>query len=92
MEIIASLVEGGCYSAVFAVLLLLALKTNSKREECYRSVISGLTDALRELDGVSGRLDELIALCESIADGSAHKAPAASGTTGTPTAAGADNA
>lgn len=92
MEIIASLVEGGCYSAVFAVLLLLAIRSNSKREECYRSVISGLTDALRELDGVSGRLDELIALCESIADGSVHKAPASGGTTGTPTAAGADNA
>ena len=92
MEIIASLVEGGCYSAVFAVLLLLALKTNSKREECYRSVISGLTDALRELDGVSGRLDELIALCETIGEGPAQKARAGGGTTGRPTAAGADNA
>jgi len=63
-EIISSLIEGGCYSAVFAVLLFVSLKSGNKRENCYREVIGELVDGLRALDVVNDKLDRLIEMCE----------------------------
>ena len=49
MEIIAACIESGCYSAVFAVLLVYAVRSHAARERYYRKVIDeavrlGLTD------------------------------------------------
>lgn len=66
MEIIASLVEGGCYSAVFAVLLFIALKTSAKREKCYRDVIVELAAGLKGLEIMNGKIDRLLEINEKI--------------------------
>lgn len=66
MEIIASLIEGGCYSAVFAMLLFVALKSSAKRESGYRDVIAGLTETLKNMDIADGRLAELLEVCGRI--------------------------
>ncbi len=65
IEIISSLIEGGCYSAVFAVLLFVSLRSGNKRENCYREVIGELVDGLKALDVVSDKLDRLIELAEA---------------------------
>ena len=36
MDIIAACIESGCYSAVFAIMLVFAVRTHIKREEYYR--------------------------------------------------------
>lgn len=66
MEIIASLIEGGCYSAVFAVLLFIALKTSARREKCYRDVIVELTAGLKGLEILNGKIDRLLEISEKI--------------------------
>lgn len=66
MEIIASLIEGGCYSAVFAILLFTALRTSSRREEAYRKVIIELAETVRNLDSMDGKLDRLIVTCDKL--------------------------
>lgn len=66
MEIITSLIEGGCYSAVFALLLFVALKTSAKREKCYRDVIIELTAGLKCLDIMNGKIDKLLEIGEKI--------------------------
>lgn len=68
MEIITSLIEGGCYSAVFALLLFVALKSSAKRESCYREVICELAESLKGLDNVEIKLDKLLAACARIED------------------------
>ena len=73
IEIISSLIEGGCYSAVFAVLLFVALKSSAKRESCYRDVICELADSLKELDIMDGKLDRLLAACGRIEDRARRK-------------------
>ena len=57
MEIIAACIESGCYSAVFAVLLVYAVRSHAKRERYYRKVISELTAGLCDLERVNVRLD-----------------------------------
>lgn len=64
MEIIAACIESGCYSAVFAVLLIYAVRSHAKRERYYRKVISELTAGLCDLERVNVRLDEIKALAE----------------------------
>ncbi len=66
MEIISSLIEGGCYSAVFALLLFIALRTGAKREKCYHGIITELVSGLKSLDIMNGKMDKLIELCEKI--------------------------
>ncbi len=64
MEIVSSLIEGGCYSVVFALLLFVALRANAVREKCYRKFISELLGALGALDLMNGKVDRLISICE----------------------------
>ena len=71
MEIISACIEGGCYSAVFAVLLAYALKNSAKREKYYRSVINELLAGLQTLESVSVRLDKIEKLC--VAAGGARR-------------------
>lgn len=73
MEIIASLIEGGCYSAVFALLLFVALKSSAKRENCYREVICELAEGLKGLDNVGIKLDKLLATCTRIEERSRRR-------------------
>ena len=68
MEIIASLIEGGCYSAVFAILLFVSIKSGNKREDEYRKIIASLVESVRTLDNVDGKLDKLIATCEKLTE------------------------
>ncbi len=63
MEIISACIESGCYSAVFAVLLVYALKNSAKREKYYRTVINGLLVGLQALDTVNVKLEEVEKLC-----------------------------
>lgn len=65
MEIISACIESGCYSAVFAVLLVYALRNSAKREKYYRSVINELLAGLQTLETVNIRLEEIEKLCES---------------------------
>ena len=64
MEIIAACIESGCYSAVFAIMLVFAVRTHMKREKHYRRLIDELTAGLCDLERVNVRLDEIKALCE----------------------------
>ena len=59
MEIVSSLIESGCYSAVFAVLLVYHIRNSGRREEYYRAVISELADSLGQLDVMNGRMDRI---------------------------------
>lgn len=63
MEIIAACIESGCYSAVFAVLLVYAVRSHAARERYYRKVIDELTAGLCDLEHVHVRLDEIKMLC-----------------------------
>lgn len=61
MDIIAACIESGCYSAVFAIMLVFAVRTHIRREEYYRRIIGELTASLHDLEHVNVRLDEIIA-------------------------------
>lgn len=73
MEILASLIEGGCYSAVFAILLFVSLKSTGKRESCYREVICELAEGLKNMDNIDGKLDRLLVVCSRIEEKSKRK-------------------
>lgn len=64
MTVISSLIESGCYSVVFALLLAYALRSSAKREKCYRDVICELANGLKELDTLCGKIDKLLAMSE----------------------------
>ena len=66
MEIVSPLIESGCYSAVFAVLLVYHIRNSGRREEYYRAVISELADSLGQLDVMNGRMDRITELCERL--------------------------
>ncbi len=63
MEIISACIESGCYSAVFAVLLVYALRNSAKREKYYRAVINELVAGLQTLETVNVKLEEIGKLC-----------------------------
>ena len=65
MDIIAACIESGCYSAVFAIMLVFAVRTHIRREEYYRRIIGELTASLHDLEHVNVRLDEIIKLTGS---------------------------
>ena len=68
MDIVVSLIEGGCYSAVFAILLLYSLRNSGRRERCYRDVIVELADSLRQLEIMNGKIDKILEKCEKITE------------------------
>ena len=63
MEIISACIESGCYSAVFAVLLVYALRNSATREKYYRAVINELVAGLQTLETVNVKLEEIGKLC-----------------------------
>ena len=68
MEILEMCMEG-CYSAVFAFLLIWSLGKGARRERHYREVITELARGLENLDIMNGKIDGLLSLCASAARG-----------------------
>lgn len=64
--IIVNCIESGCYSVVFAILLVYLLRSNGRREKCYSQVISELCVQLREIGELGIKTDKLLEICTAL--------------------------